>query len=370
MRYRRTVEKHVIRAEQAHGPIRGDRIPILACWHRNRPLGITIPSRARVAPANERVERTPPATQSSTHTMQMNPARLPHSSPLLIVKGILFALLGLTLGTPDSRAQVIYTLGSDDALGPAAFGRIDVSSGTYTQIRAPQNDIGNLINLTWNSSIGKFYTIAQAPAVSVFFGDIRTVDTSGNVSSSIATIYSDAYGMALRPADGRLYTVDAKSVSYWAIDLSAGPSETLLTPSTAVGFGPGGPAGGRIAVHQDTLYVAIHDSSLGLGRFGSLGYSAGSVFNQIGATDPTFKDMVLTSDGTHLFGLVGVNSSTASLFVLDPATGALGDAIPINGSGMPRYFTGAAAIPEPMACTAVLAAVLLAGVLAKNHRRR
>lgn len=280
------------------------------------------------------------------------------------------AAVSIVLVGQVAAAQVVFTIGSNDAHGPMALGRIDVGAESYTEVSPSLAGGETFLNLSWSESIGGFYSVLHPSGDAGFFGDLRTVTTAGTVSGSLGTLYSDAYAMSLRPDDGRLYTIDAKSVSYWAIDPAAGFSESLLTPSMGLGFEPGGPAGGRLVVHQGSLFAAVNDSAASTGRFGSLGFGSGAAFVQIGANDPLFTDMVLASDGTTLFGLVGVNASLVSLFVIDPETGSLGSPVSIVGANIPRYFTGAAAVPEPEDACWVVGVVLVGRVLLARWFRR
>lgn len=248
------------------------------------------------------------------------------------------------------KAQEIFTIGSSDGFGPMSFGKIDIGLGSYTEIRATLPGTDGLLNLSWSQPLQGFYSIQRKPDefFSSFYGDLRSIDAAGNVSASLGSVYADGYGMSYRPLDGQLYTFDAKSASYWVINPNAGPSESLLSPSLTVGFGPGPQAGGRFAVHGGSLYVSVNDSDTSQGRFGVLGFQSGATFQQLGSSDPAFREMVLASDGNSLFGIVGGDSTNAFLYTINPVTGALSSPTTILGSNIPRYFTGASAVPEPI----------------------
>jgi hypothetical protein len=111
--------------------------------------------------------------------------------------------------------------------------------------------------------------------------------------------------------------------------------------------------GGRFTIHQDTIYTTFEDYG-GNGFFGSIGYTASSTFNQIGATSNVFLNMVLASDGTNLFGIFGDGTAgNQALYSIDPATGTPSYISAITGSGLGTRFYGAdyqpssQPVPEP-----------------------
>lgn len=92
------------------------------------------------------------------------------------------AILAAAIDASVANAGVLYVL-SGSGSGPnfPSFGKVDVSTGLYTEV---QGQIANqyVSNLSWNPSLSAFYTIdgdADEPPVL-----LSIIDTSGTISSS------------------------------------------------------------------------------------------------------------------------------------------------------------------------------------------
>jgi len=259
------------------------------------------------------------------------------------------AILAAAIDASVANAGVLYVL-SGSGSGPnfPSFGKVDVSTGLYTEV---QGQIANqyVSNLSWNPSLSAFYTIdgdADEPPVL-----LSIIDTSGTISSSASPMGSRTIvGMAYRQSDSTIYAYDSDGNDYGKIDPGTGAWSNLLT------FGHGIPSsgnfGGRFAILNDTLYLTGVSGTNGV--FGTIGFTSSSTFTQMGGTSDLFKRMVLASDGTNLFGIFGDGTDgNQALYSIDPVSGTPSYITAITGSGLGTRFYGAAfqpsnqPVPEP-----------------------
>jgi hypothetical protein len=241
------------------------------------------------------------------------------------------------------------------------FGKIDSTTGVFTQISADVSS-GNFIgNLAWSPVANAFYVTTDDISVQT----LRTLSTSGTLSGSIGNLSGVVYGMAYNTADSKLYAYQqTASANYSTINPAIAASSVLTTPIS----GLGSPTTGIFAIQQGVLYSSQASST---GQFGSYGMTAGSTFQQIGSNDSKYAHMSLASDGTTLYGIYGL-SDTNTLYTINPTTGALSTGINITGISSVTKFLGAGAIavPEPGTCMLALLATAMLAAKARLKRRR
>lgn len=263
--------------------------------------------------------------------------------------GFLTLLVVLLTGASGADGGTLYLLsGSTDLSdGRSSFGSIDTATGVYTEIVAdflpPHHGVRNL---AWNAALGQFYVTVNFYNLTT----LHTLDTQGQISSSLGTIGHDITGMTYSEADGTLYAYNpVLTPNYGTIDPVTGTWSVL---TSGAGLAMPIPQGGRLALHAGTVYAVGATDDYNSGRFGSFGTTAGSTFAQVGAADSRFQHMVLASDGTRLYGLYANGAGTQQLYTIDLVTGALSEGPSLTGTGLGQYFYGAgvartSAVPEP-----------------------
>ncbi|MCY2935274.1 MAG: hypothetical protein WCJ40_16020 [Planctomycetota bacterium] len=275
----------------------------------------------------------------------------------------LCVMLGLSQSI-ETNATDIYVLA--DVTQPKSpfksqFGKIDSTTGAFSQISADVASGFYLGNMTWSSAANAFFVTSNNISVQT----LRTLSTSGTLSNSIGNLSGAVYGMAYNTADSKLYAYQqTASANYSTINPATASSSVLTTPIA----GLGSPTTGIFAIQQGTLYSSQASS---VGQFGSYGMTAGSTFQQIGSNDSKYAHMSLASDGTTLYGVYGL-SGTNTLYTINPATGALSTGINITGMSNVNEFLGAGAIavPEPGTCMLALLATAMLAAKARLKRRR
>jgi len=264
------------------------------------------------------------------------------------------------------QAIDIYVLsGASPGYTQGNFGKIDSSTGAYTNITTSFSSSSVVANLAWNSAISAFYVTETSGNVSI----LRTLDTSGTLSSQIGTDlgFRFIYGMAYRPTDNTLYAYDYTNDTTGKISPTAGGWSNL---NTSPGISVAAPVGGRYSIHNDTIYLAA-DRSGGNGQIGAMGFTNTSTFSQIGSNS-LYVNMVLASDGTTLYGLYGNGTSgNQKLYSINPTDGVTTFLTNVSGTGLGTYFYGASivTVPVPEPSTYALAAIAT-GVMAAVARRR
>ena len=275
---------------------------------------------------------------------------------------LLAAMASMIFAGAEARAENIYVLTNnvDDLDGTVTdFGRIDSVTGVYSSIASLTGAIGNL---TWNPTAGNFFATAANTAT------LRTLSTTGTLSNSIGNIGHTVYGMAYRTADSTIYaysysdqtgTIDSSNGSWTTLNGSPGLSTNRLV-------------GGRYSIMNDAIYMAATGS--GVGRFGTMGYTASSTFQEI-TTNSLYVNMVLANDGTTMYGIYGnPTAGLQQLYTIDVNTGVATAGAFITGTGLGTFFHGAAIVPEavpeidPAGMGSVLA--LVGGALGLLERRR
>ena len=277
---------------------------------------------------------------------------------------LLLAGLFLSFNLP---AGIIYVdTNSNDVLNSATnFGKIDTSTGAYTNIANFNEALGSL---AYNPAAGNFYVTEGAGSSTT----LRTLTDTGSLSSSIGTIGKVIYGMAYRSSDSTLYAYDYREDATGKINPSTG-AWTTLNASPGTNTAP--PVGGRFALLNGSLYGAINNFDTG--KFGTYGFDAVTDFAQIGSNNSLFNTMVLATDGTTLYGLYGDGTAgNQKLYTINPSTGALTAGASISGTGLGTYFYGAAfgsseppppPLPEPPSL--VLALTGLSAMWATRRRK-
>jgi hypothetical protein len=250
------------------------------------------------------------------------------------------------------------------------FGKVDSTTGVFTQIAANVSNGLRIGNPTWNPTANAFYVTSE-PSTSIT--TLNMLDTSGTLSGSIGTLAANGvFGMAYNMADSSLYAYESTRVgitnalSYAIINPATAGSTVLTTLPTDLGA----PETGISAIHQGTLYSSQTRLS-GAGQFGSYGFTAGSNYQQIGSDNSNFANMSLASDGSTLFG-VHDDGSSFKLFTINPATGALSAGINITGmsSASTLLGVGAISVPEPGTCMLALIGAAMLAAKARLRRRR
>jgi hypothetical protein len=296
------------------------------------------------------------------------------AAQLALCVGAWLCLMLALAQSHGSNAAEIYLLADVTPVKSATyktqFGKVDSTTGVFTQIAANVSN-GLLIgNPTWNPTANAFYVTSQ-PSGSIT--TLNMLDTSGTLSGSIGTLAADmVFGMAYNTADSSLYAYSKRTVTwpntvfnYSNIDPATGASTVLTTPLTSSGT----TQTGNFAIHQGTLYSSQTRVG-GAGQFGSFGFTAGSNYQQIGSNNSNFAYMSLASDGSTLFGVKQAGSSF-KLFTINPATGALDAGIEITGmSGGNSQLLGVGAISVPEPGTSILALIGAALLAAKARLRR
>ena len=272
-------------------------------------------------------------------------------------------LLVLLAGSASLPAADIYVLTNNsdgNTPPPTNFGKIDSTTGAYTNIASFNL---NLQGLAWGNSGQSMYVWDSTTGANS--SPMMTLTTGGTLSASIATSKSPS-GAAYRMTDSTMYVMGIVSEKSSTVNLTNGVVSTL----NATRYKVNNPSGGAYAILNDTLYFAYSDYSVsGSGRFGTLGFGAGGTFSQLSA-DPLYGKMNIVSDGTTLFGIYGNGSAgQQKLYTINPATGALTAGPTISGTDLGTYFHGAAIVPVPEPSTYALAAIAT-GVMAAVARRR
>jgi hypothetical protein len=268
------------------------------------------------------------------------------------------ALLAISLAAcGQAFAGTIYVLGSPSGNGnnlTTNFGSIDTATGRYTLISGTINGTGagaTVSNLAWSGSGTTFYTFASTGGNTT----LRTLTTTGTtVSASIGTTGVTIGGAAFDTSSSILYAYDKTNEDWVSINTGNG-AKTIINNNPGAGFGT--PIGGRLAYHSGTMFLVSPRGSpnpqeSAFGRMSNPITSNTTSYISI-ATGTSFRDMVIASDGTNLYGLVAVTTGTALLYSIDTANGALtkvSDVTPVSGSTLPLQFNGAACaivVPEP-----------------------
>ena len=268
-------------------------------------------------------------------------------------------LLVLVAGSASVPAADIYVLSNGSSAGSASatdFGRVDSATGAYTSIASLTGDIWNL---AWNPNAGNFFATEGSISTSV----LRTLTSTGTLSSSLGTIGKTIYGMALRTTNSTLYGYDYGANRTGTIN-SANGAWTLLNffPGTSTS----GTVGGRYSIMNDVMYFAGNFSTDGIG---TMGYTNSSTYQEI-TENPLYANMALANDGTTMYGIFGNGTAgNQKLYTINTATGALTAGPTISGTNLGTYFHGAGIVPVPEPSTYALAAIAT-GVMAAIARRR
>lgn len=277
---------------------------------------------------------------------------------------IVAALTFFSVVGPHAHAVDIYVLSGSTQIGvntATGFGKIDSATGVYTQISASLSGGHIVNNPAWSASKSAFYVTEDIGSNTT----LRTLSTSGALSSSIGTIGMDIYGMAYRPTDSTLYAFNL----FYDHNSTIDPNTGVLTDFGVASGISGYYNAGRYAIHNDKINVIANDRFVG--RFGTIGFTASTPFSQIGTTNDLYKYMDPVSDGTTLYGVYGDGTAgNQKLYSVNPSDGSLTFMTNISGSGLGIYFFGAGivtGVPEPS--TYALATIAM-GVIACAARRR
>ena len=246
-------------------------------------------------------------------------------------------LLVLLAGSASVPAVDLYVLSNGNTAGGATatdFGRVDSATGAYTSIASLTGDVWNL---AWNPNAGNFFATEGANSAT-----LRTLTSTGTLSSSLGTIGKSVYGMAYRTTNSTLYGYDYNADATGTINSSNG-AWTILNSSP--GTSMSAPIGGRYSIMNDVMYFAGNG---GGGPIGTMGYTNTSNY-QVIALDMTYANIVLANDGTTMYGIFGDGTAgQQKLYTIDTATGALTAGPTISGTGLGTRFHGAGIVPVPV----------------------
>jgi hypothetical protein len=284
----------------------------------------------------------------------------------LLLANLTAALAGLLPFGAGSRLQAaeIYVLtGNQSGSGNQAvgFGKIDSTTGNYTEIIANVGSGNQVSNLAWNVAASNFFVTENIHTDQ----NLRTLDTFGVLSASIGTIGRSLYGMAYNGTN-TLYGYDYETDTLGSIDPSTGAWTYIGFTNTS----SSSPLGGRLAFVNGSVYGAIYSDD---GLFGSFSTVNGA-FNEI-ASDSAFESMALAWDDTTMYGVFGSPSRGQKLYTISN-TGSVTQIATISGVGLGTRFYGAAiaSVPDPVpeidpaGMGSVLA--LVTGALGLLERRR
>ncbi|MFM1801874.1 MAG: hypothetical protein RJA81_1226 [Planctomycetota bacterium] len=257
----------------------------------------------------------------------------------------------------SSQATDIYVLGTAtnaNAEQTTSLGVINTDSMTYQSI---QSNIGGssqlAYNLAWIPGTSSFYTIYH----SWLNGELRILDRYGNLGTSIGNVTVDAhgviYGMVYDAASTNLLAYNWMWNNYGYISTTTGQYFITNQYPFTGGNTTTPPVGGRMTSHQGKMYSTINDADVAF-RFVEISQAGNfTILNQ----DPLYKNMILASDESLLYGLVPNNATSASLYSLNPSDGTPTLLGHISGTNLPNYFIGAA-VPEPSTNTLIAIAGL------------
>ncbi len=271
-------------------------------------------------------------------------------------------LLVLLAGSASVPAVDLYVLTNNATNSDTStdFGRVDSATGAYTSIASLTGDVWNL---AWNPNAGNFFATEGASPTST----LRTLTSTGTLSSSLGTIGRTVYGMAYRTTNSTLYGYDYDADDTGTIN-SANGAWTILNGSP--GTSTGAPVGGRYSIMNDVMYFAQSSNSPGQG-IGTMGYTNSSTYQPI-VPNATYANIVLANDGTTMYGIFGNGTAgQQKLYTINTATGALTAGPTISGTGLGTRFHGAGIVPVPVPEPSTYAlAAIATGVMAAIARRR
>jgi hypothetical protein len=283
-----------------------------------------------------------------------------------MIKRILYIVILLTFSmvlSGPALASVIYVTGNEfeSPVGAGTFGRIDTATGQYTQI-STYAGVTAPYNLVNNGN--GFYTTVNSETNYSFF---RTISMTGVVAGSQTEPNVFVTGMASR--SGALYAYDYNTDRLGTLD----PLTGAITAIGLSGLITGSSFGGRLAFLDGTLYGTLNDGS-GSSHFGSFNLNDGS-FSTV-ASEDIYKDMVLASKGSTLYGLynnrITIPGATPILYTIDTAGGTT-KVVVISGDNLPLAFNGAdfaSAVPEPSTYALFCLSLGVVGYARKRMNRR
>ena len=272
----------------------------------------------------------------------------------------LAVLLPFGAGSRLQAAEIYVLTGNQSGGGNQAvgFGKIDSTTGSFTEIN-PNVGSGNQVsNLAWNVAASNFFVTENVGTNQ----NLRTLDTAGVLSASIGTIGRSLYGMAY-DGTNKLYGYDYSTDKLGSINPSTGAWTEIGFTNTS----SSSPIGGRLAYVNGSVYGAIYDSS---GEFGSFSTLNGA-FNQI-ASNNAFQSMALAWDGTTMYGVFGNGTPGDQKLYTISDTGSVTQIATVSGVGLGTRFYGAAIapVPEPSTYCMALAGLACGGYSMFRRRKR
>ena len=258
-----------------------------------------------------------------------------------------FGVLAIVAGSASLPASDLYVTGKNYSANTAFFGKIDTSTGVYTQLNANMAGSANVMGLVWNPAISQFNTLTDS-------GTLMSISTAGVTGSVIATGRSGKT-LAYNTSTSLMYELSNTAV--YTIDPATGAQS--LVGSTGLNAVTG------VAFQNGTLYSTQSNSNTSVYFFGSVNLNTGA-FSNISTTNLVYGDMLVASTGSTMYGLNGAN-----LYTINPVTGGYTQAATVTGFGGSTYWTAMSAVvtPVPEPSTYALAAIAT-GLMAALARRR
>ena len=259
-------------------------------------------------------------------------------------------LMVLLAGSASVPAVDLYVTGWDNGAQKNIFGKIDSSTGVYSQLNS---DIGGGFDstrgLAWNPGISQFNTLRED-------GTFSTITTTGTVGSVIASGLSIFATLAYNPATSTMYSVSDSALN--TVNPATGAQSNIGNPGV-INLSGSAFVNGTMYGTTDVGAPMNQDN-----RYGSFNLSTGAFTAITASDDLTYSSMQLAYDGTTLFGL-----RDTTLYTLNPTSGAYTTLATVTGLGNGGFFAMSVpfAVPEPS--TYALAAIAT-GVMAAIARRR
>lgn len=267
------------------------------------------------------------------------------------------ALMVLIAGSASLPAVDLYITGWNNGTQKNLFGKIDSTTGVYTELNS---DVGggfnNIYGLAWNPGISQFNTLSTN-------GTLSTISSTGTVGSVIANGLTINAALAYNPTTSTMYD----------LGVSSGGALRTLDPSTGSESYIGSMGTDRLngaTFVNGTLYAtAIIGNPYTVLNYiyGSINLSTGNFLAISGSSDPLYQALRLAFDGTTLFGLEAV---TNTLYTVNPTTGAYSFLTNITGPPDVIYTLAVPlAVPEPSTYALVGIAMGVMATVARRQRK-
>jgi len=237
----------------------------------------------------------------------------------------------------------LYLTGFDNNISRSVFGKIDTSTGIFTQL-ADLGSSDSFRGLAWNPAINKFNILNNS-------GQLNTITTTGTLGTVIANVGQNGT-LAYNPNSSTMYMVTFSDLY-------------TLNPNNGVTTFIGNHGANSVSSStflNGSLYLN-YTSNFTNFYFGTLDVNTLALTAKSGSSVENIQSR-LASDGTTLYKVYN-----STLYSVDPATGA---STPIRAlTGLPDGGVAslAAIVPVPEPSTYALATIAT-GVMTTIARRR